>query len=404
MDSTVIAAAVGLLVGAALGAWFAGARNSGAQARLALQFQELSAAALERNNAQFVALAEGRLRVAETRAAGELDQRRRAVEQLVGPLREALDRVEVQLRGLEQARTAAYASLVEQVGFVRETSEQLRAQTASLVGALRAPQARGRWGEMQLRRVVEVAGMVEHCDFDEQPTLVTADGVQRPDLVVRLSGGRSVVVDAKVPLTAYLEAADAADDARRAERVAAHARQLRAHVDALAGKAYWSAVSPAPEFVVLFVPGEAFLAPALEHDPGLLEHAMSRRVVVATPTTLIALLRTVAFSWQQAALTDNARVLFDAARELHGRLTTFVGHVDRLGRSLGRAVGDYNAAVGSLETRVLPQLRRIRDTGAVDADVPPPRPIDDAPRSVTVASEADAPVSVAAWGEGEATG
>jgi DNA recombination protein RmuC len=390
MDNTVMAAAIGLLLGAALGAWFAGARNAGAQARMALQFQELSAAALERNNAQFVALAEGRLRVAETRATGELEQRRQAVEQLVVPLREALDRVELQLRGLEQARTAAYASLVEQVGFVRETSEQLRAQTASLVGALRAPQARGRWGEMQLRRVVEVAGMVEHCDFDEQPTLATADGVQRPDLVVRLSGGRSVVVDAKVPLSAYLEAADASDDARRKEHLAGHARQLRSHVDALAGKAYWSAVSPAPEFVVLFVPGEAFLAPALEHDPGLLEHAMSRRVVVATPTTLIALLRTVAFSWQQAALTDNARVLFDAARELHGRLATFAGHVDRMGRALGRAVGDYNAAVGSLETRVLPQLRRIRDTGAVDADVPPPRPIDDAPRSVTVATEADA--------------
>ena len=360
-----------------------------AEERLSRQFQVLSAEALERNNMRFTELAEGRLRVAEARATGELEQRRQAVEQLVGPLREALDRVEGQLRGLEQARATAYTALVEQVGFVRETSEQLRSETASLVSALRAPQARGRWGEMQLRRVVELAGMTEHCDFVEQHTVVTADGVQRPDLVVRLSGGRSVVIDAKVPLTAYLQAADAAGDDVRRSQLAAHARQLRTHIDALAAKAYWQALSPAPEFVVLFVPGEAFLAPAMEQDPALLEHAMSRRVVVATPTTLIAMLRTVAYAWQQSSLTDNARALVQTAQDLHSRLSTFVGHVDRLGRALGRAVGDYNAAVGSLESRVLPQARRMRDLGAAETELTPPRSITDAPRSVTVDPEAE---------------
>ncbi len=302
---------------------------------------------------------------------------------VVAPLREALRRVEGHLHELEAARTAAYASLTEQVSFVRESSEQLRSETSALVTALRAPQVRGRWGEMQLRRVVEIAGMVERCDFDEQPTVRTDSGVQRPDLVVRLAGGKQVVVDAKVPLAAYLEAAEYADGDRRAERLRAHARHLRTHVEALAAKDYWAAFRPSPEFVVLFVPGEAFLAPALEHDPALLDDAMQRRVVIATPTTLLAMLRTIAYAWQQEAVSENAREVFELGQELYKRLGTLGSHVDKLGRSLRRAVDDYNCAVGSLERSVLVPARRLAELDVTDRDLDPPSAVDAAVRPLT---------------------
>jgi DNA recombination protein RmuC len=351
-----------------------------AHARLADQFRALSADALARSGEQLLQLAEARFGQAQARGAAELDQRRQAVEHLVAPLKDTLARVEGQLRQLEQARVAAYTSLTEQVSFVRDTSEKLRTQTMALVSALRAPQARGRWGEMQLRRVVEIAGMVERCDFDEQMSAETTDGRQRPDMIVRLAGGKNVVVDAKVSLAAYLEAAETSDDTTQRQRLAAHARHLRAHVDALAAKSYWAAFQPAPEFVVLFVPGEAFLAPALEHDPTLLEHAMGRRVVIATPTTLITMLRTVAYSWQQAALADSAREVFELGRELYQRLSKLGEHVDKLGRTIGRVVSDYNTAVGSLEGRVLVTARRLNDLEVVDADLPAPRTVDEVPR------------------------
>lgn len=327
---------------------------------------------------QLLELAESRFREAGARASGELEARRQAVEHLVEPLRDTLARVERQLAALESARQEAYGRLTEQVRSVRDTSEQLRSETAALVTALRAPQARGAWGEMQLRRVVELAGMLAHCDFDEQISATTAEGVKRPDMVVRLAGGKSVVVDAKVSLAAYLTAAEASDHVVRAERLAAHARHLRAHVDALAAKEYWTAFQPAPEFVVLFVPGEAFLAPALEHDPALLDDAMRKRVVVATPTTLLTLLRTVAYAWQQEALTANAREVFEVGRELYRRLGTMGGHMDKLGRSLRRAVDDYNAAVGSLERSVLVPARRLANLDVTDLDLPAPAPLDDA--------------------------
>ena len=321
--------------------------------------------------------------LAGTREEGdrELAGQRQAVEHLVGPLREQLHLVEAQLRGLELERARAQAELREQVSGVRRTSELLGRETAALVDALRRPQARGRWGEVQLRRCVELAGMVDRCDFSEQETLRTADGsTLRPDLVVRLAGGRSVVVDAKVTLAAYLEAVECTDDAAAAERMAAHARHLRAHVDRLADKSYWTALPDSPEFVVLFVPGEAFLAPALEHDPALLEHAYARRVHVTTPTTLVSLLRTVAHGWQQHALTENARAVVAAGQELYARLGTLGGHVDKLGRSLGSAVTDFNRTVGSLERTVLPAARRMTELGLTGEVPASPRPVDDLPR------------------------
>lgn len=351
-----------------------------AETRLTERFRALSAEALAANNRQFLELADSRLREAGTAATGELEQRRLAVEHLVAPLKETLAKVEKQLHDLEQARLEAYARLTEQVDLVRHSSDQLHRQTAALVTALRAPQARGRWGEMQLRRVVEVAGMVEHCDFDEQVSVATADGLQRPDMVVRLAGGKNVVVDAKVSLAAYLEAAETTDEDVRTARLAAHARHLRDHVDALGAKAYWTSFSPAPEFVVLFVPGEAFLAPALEHDPLLLEQAMAKRVIVATPTTLITMLRTVAYAWQQAALTENARAVFELGRELYDRLGSLGQHVDRLGRALGGTVTAYNKAVGSLEGRVLVTARKLRDLKVVDGDLAPPAALEQSPR------------------------
>jgi DNA recombination protein RmuC len=307
----------------------------------------------------------------------DLAQQQQSVRQLVEPLREQLGRVEGQLRGLETERARAFGELSKQVDTVRQSSELLGRETASLVNALRKPQARGQWGEMQLRRVVEHAGMLERCDFDEQTTVRDADGrALRPDLVVRLAGERSVVVDAKVTLAAYLEAAESTDEAFREQRLTAHARHLREHVDRLADKAYWQQFRDAPEFVVLFVPGEAFLAPALERDPALLEHAYARRVHIATPTTLVSLLRAVAYAWQQHSLTENAQEVFRAGKELYARLSTLGGHVDKLGRSLNSAVTDYNKTVASMERNLLPSARRMADLGVAQDQLTGPRSVD----------------------------
>jgi DNA recombination protein RmuC len=346
---------IGLIVGALLG-WLASRSRS-------------TDFAAER------ALLRERLAAADTAAGRQQD-----LAITVAPLRDALSKVESHLRVLEGARISAYSSLTEQVGFVRAASEALHEQTSSLVTALRAPQARGRWGEMQLRRVVEMAGMVEHCDFTEQASVTTDHGVLRPDLVVRLSGGKQIVVDAKVTLSAYLAAAESRDPDIIEERMRAHARHMRDHVNGLAAKEYWREFEPTPEFVVLFVPGDAFLAPALERDPSLLEDAMQLKVLIATPTTLMAMLRTVAYSWQQEALTEHARAVFELGRELYRRLGTLGGHVDKLGRSLGRAVDDYNKTVGSLERNVLVQARKMAELQVTDADLVAPPAVDIAPR------------------------
>ncbi|GLW62148.1 hypothetical protein Arub01_03920 [Actinomadura rubrobrunea] len=397
----VVGAAFGVVVGFAL----ATGRQAGliarakaaeeklayAEERMAEHFENLSARALDASNERFLELADARLRAAGAEAAGELERRKLAVEHLVAPLRETLAKVEEQLREVETGRRESHAMLAKQVEFVRQSSEQLRNETRALVKALQRPEARGRWGELQLRRVVELAGMTHHCDFDEQAAASTVDGTTvRPDMVVRLAGGKNIVVDSKVSLAAYLEAAAADDPAVERARLDAHARHLREHVDRLAAKSYWQAFSPAPEFVVLFIPGEAFLAPALDRDPGLLEYAMRHRVHIATPTTLVTMLRTASYAWQQAALSRNARAVFELGKELYERLGTMGRHMDELGRSLTNAVRSYNRTVGSLETRVLASARRLNELGVVEAALDSPGPVEETPRALSAAEFRDA--------------
>jgi DNA recombination protein RmuC len=331
-------------------------------------------ALLEKTMQSQAALVDGRL--------GE----RLDIGQLVGPIRDTLTRVEAQLRESDQARTRSHAELAQQVEYTRQGAEQLRHQAAALVTALRRPEARGRWGELQLRRVVELAGMTARCDFDEQ--VVTAAGspdsrIQRPDMVVHLAGGKNIVVDSKVSLSAYLEAVEASDETVRGARLDAHARHLRAHVDSLASKAYWAALPGTPEFAILFIPGEAFLAPALERDPALLEYAIARRVHIATPTTLVSTLRTAHFAWQQQALSENARLVFELGRELHERLSGLGRHLDKVGRSLSASVGAYNQAIGSLESRVLVTARRLSELGVVASEVPAPAAVTETTRPLS---------------------
>jgi DNA recombination protein RmuC len=351
--------------------------------QLAERFSALSARALEQSAKTFLQIAEGQLTAVNARAAGDLDSRRAAVEHMVQPLRETLARVESQLREADAARRSSHAALAEQVAVARQSSEQLRAQTQALATALRRPEARGRWGEMQLRRVVELAGMSARCDFDEQVSVHSEHGLLRPDLVVRLAGGKNIVVDSKVSLAAYLEAAQATDDSVRDSRLDAHARHVREHVDRLAAKPYWTALSPSPEFVVLFIPGEAFLAPALEHDPGLLEYAIARKVHIATPTTLVTMLRTAQYAWQQDALSQNARAVFDLGRELYDRLSGLAKHVDGLGKALTNAVSSYNRTIGTLEGRVLVSARKLSELQIVDGELAGPKPVDEMVRSLS---------------------
>jgi DNA recombination protein RmuC len=378
----------GLLLGAALGALigylYARSRGVGETAA-AEHFQALAGEALDQSGRRFIEMAAGRLEAANARAAGELDTRKAAMEHMVQPLRETLARVELQLRESDEARIRSAAALTEQVMVARQSSDELRAQTQALVTALRRPEARGRWGETQLRRVAEMAGMNARCDFDEQVSVTTDDGLLRPDMVIRLAGGKNIVVDSKVSLAAYLEAAETSDDSVREKRLDAHARHLREHVDRLAAKAYWAALSPAPEFVVLFIPGEAFLAPALEHDPALLEHAITHRVHIATPTTLITMLRTAQYAWQQEALSENARAVFDLGRELYDRIAGLGKHVDGLGKALTNAVSSYNKTIGSLEGRVLVSARKLSQLGVVEAELNAPTPVQETVRALSAA-------------------
>ena len=347
-------------------------------------FAELSTKALEQNNAQFLALADARLMEARQAAQGDLDQRRQAIEQLLTPLADQLGRYEQGLRLLELERQRAYTGLSAQVQQLSESQDRLQGETRNLVTALRSPATRGRWGEMQLRRVVEMAGMLEHCDFDEQVHTEGEEGRLRPDMVVHLPGAKQVVVDAKVPMQAFLDATDATDDATRKTHLVSHARQLRAHIDALSKKSYWQQFDDSPEFVVAFIPGDPLLAAALEHDSSLLEHAVTNHVLLATPTTLIGLLRTVAYGWQQDALAENAREVQQIGRELYKRLATFGEHMARTGRSLSGAVDAFNKAVGSLERNVMPQARRFQElgVGGSDKEVPMLDQVDAVARSL----------------------
>lgn len=326
--------------------------------RRANEFAQLSAAALERNSAVFLEQAEERLRRSSTEGAAELAKREAAVQRLVEPLAKSLESVRGEVTAAEKARAEANAALTEQLQAMRTSSEQLTVETRQLVTALRAPQVRGRWGELQLRRVVEAAGMLEHVDFTEQAHHATDDGALRPDLLVHLAGDKQIVVDAKVAFNGYLEAMEARDDATRDKRLDAHARHLRDHIDQLGSKAYWEAVPGSPEFVVMFVPAEPFLNAALERDPTLFERAFERNVVLATPATLVALLRTVGYTWRQEQLAGEAMQVLEVGRELHKRLGTLGGHLTKLGSALNRTVETYNAFNASLDRSVVTQARR----------------------------------------------
>jgi DNA recombination protein RmuC len=364
---------------------------------LALAIGVLLGAAAAFGPAELLARSLGRAQVAAAEAERDLLRERvtdleastdhdRELAATLSPLAGALQRVEAQVRTIERDRLEQFARLDEQVTALRSDSAALRSQTASLAGALRSPTARGAWGEVQLRRVVELAGMLPRVDFSTQATARTPEGVTvRPDLVVHLPGGKHVVVDAKAPLAAFLEASEQPGASSRRSAALAHARALRGHVDTLAAKLYWTAFDPTPQLVVCFVPGEAFLAAACDADPTLLEHAMGKRVVLATPTTLLALLRTVALTWQTETLSGNAKTILQLGRELHARLGTLGEHTGQLGRSLQRAVDDYNAVVGTLERRVLVSARRLRDLGVADSDLPEIGLIQGVPRNVSAA-------------------
>jgi DNA recombination protein RmuC len=350
-----------------------------AQARhdLAESFQALSGEALRQNNEAFLNLAKTSFQTLHTEAKGDLAQRQQAIDELVKPLSESLHRYDEQLRHLEQSRQAAYGGLDQHLKSLADTQQRLQQETGNLVNALRTPVVRGRWGEITLKRVAELAGMVAHCDFIEQESVTVDDGRLRPDMIVQLPGGRQIVVDAKTVLVGYLEAYEAKDDERRVEGLRRHAAQVRLRVNDLSVKAYWSQFQQAPEFVVLFLPGEQFLGAALEQDPHLIEDGFAQGVILATPTTLMALLRAVAYGWRQERLTEHAEEAGRLGKDLYERMANLAEHLNDVGQSLGKSVLAYNKAVGSLETRILPAARRFKDLGvSSEKDIPSLGPVE----------------------------
>ena len=354
-----------------------------AEGKLGDTFRALAAQALQQSHQGFMALAAEKLASMRDQATGDLEARQKAIEGIVKPVRESIDKVDQQIRAIERERGQAYGALCEQVKGLARTQQRLEVETGNLVNALRAPAVRGRWGEIQLRRVVELAGMLEHCDFDEQPTVSTDDGRLRPDLIVRLPNGRNLVVDAKAPLGAYLEALEAPTVEARAACLDKHAAQVRAHIQKLSAKGYWEQLRTSPEYVVLFLPGEMFYSAALERLPELIEEGVGQRVLLATPTTLIGLLQAVHYGWRQERVAENAQEISKCGRELHERVATLVEHFVSLGNALGQSVKHFNTAMASFEGRVLVSTRRLEELDAKGKKEMPARPqIDARPRAL----------------------
>ena len=347
-------------------------------------FKAMASDALKDNNLSFLQLAKSSLERFQSEAKGDLDNRQRAVADLVAPVHDSLKKVDAQIQQMEKERGHAYIELREQVQNLIAGNDRLQSETGNLVRALRTPNVRGRWGEIQLRRVVEIAGMLSYCDFTEQETFAGDNGRLRPDLIVRLPGGKNVVVDAKTPLQAFLDSFDAQDEATRKACLVNHARQVRDQINVLSGKKYWEQFESTPEFVVMFLPGETFFSAALEQDSGLIEHGVMNKVIPASPTTLIALLKAVAYGWNQEKLARNAQQISALGRELHERLRNLATHVSAVGTNLDRAVEAYNKAIGSMENRVLVSARKFTELGAAVAeDIPELAPIETSARALS---------------------